>query len=506
MKKTYYDFIKEISADELYDGLLGYGLFSEKLPPIFTSKNFLDYCKKQKQPPSSTTPTDYIHFDSIRNINIPRSFGIPNPITYQSLCSCLKKHWKKIQQHFYEKTHSQKYKISQTHLRKRKDTKSLFLMNYKNWKTDDNANIDFLVGSRYIVYADISTCFPSIYTHSIPWALVGKTNAKQKKGDKQWYNEIDTTARNINNQETKGLLIGTHASNLLSEIILVTIDKALHDNGWKYIRFIDDFKCYVSSYSQGQKFLIDLENELHKFKLLLNFKKVNIQKLPIPLEENWVQKLKTYASLLLSETSIIKFNQVSSFLDFTINLMKQNDDNSSILKYAIKILSSKKTLSKNAIYLYTQYILHLSLLYPYIIPLLDEYIFKPFKLNKNRISDITQKIYSSNLKNNNFEGVYYSIFFALEYDFKLDDNIVDKSIENDSCLFKILSYLYAKKYNNKTMIKKLKSHAKDLYTNAETFEQNWLFVYEALSINDLKAEWKAMKKNNVSFIKNDFLY
>lgn len=88
MKKTYYDFIKEISADELYDGLLGYGLFSEKLPPIFTSKNFLDYCKKQKQPPSSTTPTDYIHFDSIRNINIPRSFGIPNPITYQSLCSC----------------------------------------------------------------------------------------------------------------------------------------------------------------------------------------------------------------------------------------------------------------------------------------------------------------------------------------------------------------------------------------------------------------------------------
>lgn len=342
----------------------------------------------------------------------------------------------------------------------------------------------------------------TFYTLGFSW----KNQCQTKKGDKQWYNEIDTTARNINNQETKGLLIGTHASNLLSEIILVTIDKALHDNGWKYIRFIDDFKCYVSSYSQGQKFLIALENELHKFKLLLNFKKVNIQKLPIPLEENWVQKLKTYASLLLSETSIITFNQVSSFLDFTINLMKQNDDNSSILKYAIKILSSKKTLSKNAIYLYTQYILHLSLIYPYIIPLLDKYIFKPFKLNKNRISDITQKIYSLNLEKNNFEGVYYSIFFALEYDFKLDDNIVDKSIENDSCLFKILSYLYAKKYNNKTMIKKLKSHAKDLYKNTETFEQNWLFVYEALSINDLKAEWKAMKKNNVSFIKNDFLY
>ena len=88
---------------------------------------------------------------------------------------------------FFEKTHSQKYIISQIHLRKRSDTKSLFLMNYKNWRTDDNANIDFLVGSHYIVYADISTCFPSIYTHSIPWALVGKTNAKQEKSAKQWY-------------------------------------------------------------------------------------------------------------------------------------------------------------------------------------------------------------------------------------------------------------------------------------------------------------------------------
>lgn len=505
MKKTYYDFIKEISADELYDGLLGYGLFSEKLPPIFTSKNFLDYCKKQKQPPSSTTPTDYIHFDSIRNINIPRSFGIPNPITYQSLCSCLKKYWENIQQHFYEKTYSQKYKISQIHLRKRNKTKSLFRMNYKNYKTSDNAKIDFLVGNHYIVYADISTCFPSIYTHSIPWALVGKAPSKKDKNPKQWYNEIDATTRNINNQETKGLLIGTHASNLLSEIILVTIDKALYDKGWKYIRFIDDFKCYVSSYSEAQQFLIDLKNELYKFNLLLNFKKVNIEELPISFEENWLQKLKSYELLLLSEKTIIKFNQVSSFLDFTIDLMKQNDNNSSILNYAIKILSSKKTLSKNAIYLYTQYILHLSLIYPYIIPLLDKYIFNSFKLHKNRISDITQKIYSLNLKKNNFEGVYYSIFFAIKYNFKLDDNIADKSIDNDSCLFKILSYLYAKKYNNKSMINKLKTHAKNLYANTETFEQNWLFVYEALSVNNLTNDWKAMKKNNVTFIEKDFL-
>ena len=42
--KSYYDYIDEITEDELYKGLLGYGLFAEKLPPIFTSESFYNYC------------------------------------------------------------------------------------------------------------------------------------------------------------------------------------------------------------------------------------------------------------------------------------------------------------------------------------------------------------------------------------------------------------------------------------------------------------------------------
>jgi hypothetical protein len=35
--KNYFDYMDEISSDELFDGLLGYGLFAEKIPPIFTA-------------------------------------------------------------------------------------------------------------------------------------------------------------------------------------------------------------------------------------------------------------------------------------------------------------------------------------------------------------------------------------------------------------------------------------------------------------------------------------
>ena len=40
LPKQYKDFMGEISKDELYCGLLAHGLFSEKLPPVFTSEFF----------------------------------------------------------------------------------------------------------------------------------------------------------------------------------------------------------------------------------------------------------------------------------------------------------------------------------------------------------------------------------------------------------------------------------------------------------------------------------
>lgn len=38
----------EISSSELYDRLVEYGMFAEKLPPVLTGKSFLDYCKNTR--------------------------------------------------------------------------------------------------------------------------------------------------------------------------------------------------------------------------------------------------------------------------------------------------------------------------------------------------------------------------------------------------------------------------------------------------------------------------
>lgn len=48
MEKKYGEYLDEITANELYEGLLGYGMFANKLPPVFTSVPFFNYCQANK--------------------------------------------------------------------------------------------------------------------------------------------------------------------------------------------------------------------------------------------------------------------------------------------------------------------------------------------------------------------------------------------------------------------------------------------------------------------------
>jgi len=43
--RKYIDYKDEISDIELYDGLVGYGLFAEKIPGFLTSVDFLAFTK-----------------------------------------------------------------------------------------------------------------------------------------------------------------------------------------------------------------------------------------------------------------------------------------------------------------------------------------------------------------------------------------------------------------------------------------------------------------------------
>ena len=343
MSKSYSDYMNEISADELYKGLLAHGLFNEKLPRVFTSEQFCSYVPAQ---PFSTKPHSFIFHEAMRDINIPRSLGIPNPMAYQRLCECLKDNWAEIQAHFEKQTNGDSHKISRIHLRKQADTGTLFKMNYKNWKTDDSPVPDILIGKKYMVSTDISTCFPSMYTHALCWALRGKAKAKNKRSQNLWFNELDHRCMNLRSNETHGFLIGPHTSNLLSEIILTVIDGKLRKKKWDYVRNIDDYTCYVDSYEKAQKFLTDIGVQLRHFDLLLNHKKTKIESLPVASTRQWVRHLNSF-DLATAYGSKVDFKKAQAYLDLAVALVEENNGNAAILNYAIKVISKRK-MTENA--------------------------------------------------------------------------------------------------------------------------------------------------------------
>lgn len=503
MEKKYSEYIDEINADELYEGLLGYGMFANKLPPIFTSIPFYDYCQANS-PNFSVEWQDYVTYRSMRNINIPRNFGIPTPMKYHRLCQTLKDNWDELKHHFHQQTDYQEYRISRIHLRKLFGKKELFEMNYKNWRTDGNPETGLLFlkpqgASKYIVKADISTCFPSIYSHSLPWAIVGKDTSKSNcKNKTLWYNQIDSACSNMKNGETHGLLIGPHASNLLSEVILTVVDKNLYNKGYRYYRNIDDYECYVDSYEKAQCFLHDLEDELREFDLPLNHNKTVIQTLPVAMVDKWIHKLNSFLAIT---KDVIDYNEVNAYLDLALGLAS-GMGNSAVLNYAIKTLSNNN-LTINAKKLAAQRIMHMSDIYPYLVQLMDGAVFSPFNVSATEIKAYSDALYLDSKLSHNYEAISYAIYFSLKYNFTLDELDVQWVIERGDCVLLLMTWLYYLKLNHgnrlATELKPLRKEAERLKdTDMDRF---WLFCYEVVAMSSLKEDWKLLKKSGISFVK-----
>ena len=311
--------MKSITVENLFDGFLGYGLFSDRIPPFLSSESFLNFVKVANPKIFENTDKGFIQYENIRNINIPRLLAIPEPVAYRNLCKSLSENWSELLKHFEKYTAHHQYKVSRIHIRKIKNSKIIFVMgeydepyeltvvdekkhlfemSHKDFSEDDYPEPELLIGKQYLVKADISNCFPSIYTHAISWALVGKLHSKVNKSG-NWFNDIDLYTRNLKSQETHGILIGPHASNLISEIILVVIDDELIRKGYQFVRNIDDYSCFTETNEKAEQFLIDLASELKNFNLSLNHKKTEISRLPLASTESWVRKLNNLNNIRL---------------------------------------------------------------------------------------------------------------------------------------------------------------------------------------------------------------
>lgn len=507
-----------LQEHEALTGLLDYGLFSSKIPPCFRSTGLSSFVKnelggilaenddKKLRKTLDKYSHDYIRYESLRDTNIPRGMGIPHPESYGLQVLAITKHWEEILKH----CNKPNVIFSRVYVRKLADTALVFEMNYKGSERYQYEEEEILWRSEtsHIVKADIASCFPSIYTHSIPWALHGKLAAKSSNNLLISGNLLDKCTQNTRDRQTNGLIIGPHASNIISEIILTTIDHQLQELGYKkVIRHIDDYVFYASSVEEGEKFIKDLSLLLRNFEMSLNDKKTTILALPNQHLEDWINELNLF---YFPENQEIKFSQIRIFLDLVLRLCK-GVSKSTPLNYALKVLAGKikpEHLGERTRRLYVQEAINLALFYPYLIPLLEEYVFDKYTHDQinEQISNFTKNIIKLGLKKLYTDIIAYALYYALKYQVTvpLSEDELMEIIKINDCLSLVMLLHYANQHQLKKINKELKNKALELKNlDHREHDKQWLFIYHFWSVSDLTGKGQTflakLKAQNFEF-------
>ncbi|MFA6052776.1 MAG: antiviral reverse transcriptase Drt3b [Methylobacter sp.] len=140
-----------------------------------------------------------------------------------------------------------------------------------------------------MLQVDVSKCFPSIYTHSIGWAVKNKRLAKAKPSG-SFDGEFDNLMQLTNYRETNGIIVGPEVSRIFAEIILQKIDLNLVDKmilnvyqiskDYDFRRYVDDYFVFFRSEEVKTAFIKALESCLLEYKMYLNEAKTTIASRP----------------------------------------------------------------------------------------------------------------------------------------------------------------------------------------------------------------------------------
>ena len=313
--------------------LLSFGFFPKELPPPFTTSNLAEYFSRNKQT-TAQLRKPLITQPAIHNLARPggqrRRLQIPNPFNYYRVCSLIEKHSKRIDKHFRQSIYTMSLPVADAAGRRALKPKA-------DGIELGTRRAEVRSVARFLLRADISRFYGSIYTHSIPWALEGKDRAKKiKEGSPA--NQLQAALRDLQDGQTLGIPIGPDASLVIAEIIACAIDKILAERNLVGMRFMDDYEFGFSSRADAEAGLVILEDVLADFELAINPQKTVIDSLPVEMERRWNNEIKTYPfteGAEVSQSELIEyFNRVFEW--------KAKYPADAVLAYAVARLRSVK--------------------------------------------------------------------------------------------------------------------------------------------------------------------
>ena len=247
-----------------------------------------------------------------------------------------------------------KDRLHYTLLGKKTDRIEMFFSEYENLKTffsyQRYTNIyKFYEDYRYqraekkfskLLRMDIQSCFDSIYTHSISWAINGGVTSYKDnfQGNDGSVGELwDKMMQEMNYNETNGIVIGPEFSRIFAEVILQHIDQYVeyqlllkgyrHKVNYECYRYVDDIFFFYND--EDVRIVAEqlFQAKMKEFKLTISQEKTSVFERPFVTD---ITKAKIEIDKLLEESLKLHFKDNNS----SINQEEEED---------IDILSTDET-------------------------------------------------------------------------------------------------------------------------------------------------------------------
>lgn len=313
--------------------ILGRGYFPRELPPPFKTTDFADFVRRcGRSVPPALASDSFVSKCATHNLarsgTLRRTLGIPNPVNFYRLARFVRRNWR------FLSSHTAKSKISLTTPSEGSQERAIGRRHALQTLPERRAMLRSR--SRYVLQTDISRFYHSIYTHSIPWALHGKAEAKADKSARLIGNELDRLVREGQDRQTIGVPIGPDTSLLIAEILLSSVDGELEKRGVRNgLRYIDDYDFGFQTLADAEDALYLLQEILNEYELALNPSKTEIITLPWPIEKLSISELRTFH---FRESPAAQHSDLLHYFDKAFAYAHENQKNA-ILGYAVSRLS-----------------------------------------------------------------------------------------------------------------------------------------------------------------------
>jgi len=459
------------------EDIIARGYLPKELPPVFSTKSLANQLTTL---PATLQNNSYcLRYSYSKYATVRRTLSIPNPAHYVQLSHAVATHWQKLLNHCATS------RISKT--QPKEDTDRAIV-----WATSldeiPKLRSEQRVGARYVLQADVSACYSSIYTHSIPWALETKSIAKIDRDHRRSItggpplpgNVIDFCSRNIQSGQTIGIPIGPDTSVPIAEAILTSVDNILTNKlpfAERAFRFVDDYEIVCETLSEAEHAGNALQEALGEYELQLNPRKTRILELPTSLDTPWVYELAAFP--LGSPKKEVLESQLIRYFSRSFEIAK-NNPGEPVLKYAVRRVSEVDCslvarLVQNLLFQSAAFdpgTLHIALYIAY------EHRRKGLSIDLNALMHTLTVIICRHSILQHGGDIAWALWGAIVFGLKLHEDAI-RALETLTDPIAILMALLAESMGHLDRCL-IRTHWNVLANNEELFERNWIIGYEAV--------------------------